>query len=481
MSGREFVTREGTGTVTLDGTTIERFAAAHAGRCLAPGDPDYDDARVIWNGSIDRRPAMIAQCGDADDVIRAVDLAREHDLRVAVRGGGHNVAGNAMCDGGIVIDLSRMTDVRVDARAGRVRAQGGATIGDVDRASLASGLAVPLGVVSQTGIGGLTLCGGHSWLARKYGYACDALVAAEVVTADGGYLEASEARNADLFWAIRGGGGNFGIVTAFEYQAYPVGPDVTFCAPFFPMEDAAGILRGWRDFAEDAPDDYSGNFNFWSVPPHENFPQELHGRAVVIPAGVCVGPVEDGQRLVQPVRELGEPLLDLSGATPYGDVQQGFDPFFGRGERFNYWKSLYLKALPDEAIDRIVARSLDRPSPWTLVTVRNMGGAMSRVPADATALGNRSAPYLLSIDTSWTDPEATDAAISWTREFWSEMRRFSDGGVYLNFPGQGEEGEQLLRASYGDANFERLVEIKTQYDPNNLFRLNQNIPPRASR
>ncbi len=479
MSGVEFVTREGTGPVTLDAAIIERFAAAHHGPCLTPGDAGYDSARVIWNGSIDRRPAIIAQCSGADDVIQAVNLAREHNLRVAVRGGGHNVAGNAMCDGGIVIDLSRMNDVRVEPEARRVRAAGGATIGDVDRASLAFGLAVPLGVVSQTGIGGLTLCGGHSWLARKYGFACDALVSAEIVTADGRRLNASEEQHADLFWAIRGGGGNFGVVTSFEYEAYPVGPEVYFCAPFFPMENAAVILRGWRDFTRHAPDEYTGNFNFWSVPAHSNFPQDLHGRDVVIPAGVCIGPLQEGQRLVQPVRELGQPLLDLSGATPYGDVQQGFDPFFGKGERFNYWKSLYLEDLVDEAIDRIVARALDRPSPWTLITIRNMGGAMSRVASETTALGNRGAPYLLSIDTSWTDPDGTDAAIAWTRDFWSEMRRFSDGGIYLNFPGQGEEGERLMRASYGDSNYERLVQIKTKHDPHNLFRLNQNIPPRT--
>lgn len=477
MAMLDVVTREGDGSVAIDARRLERLMAALGGPCLTADDAGYDDARVIWNGLIDRRPAIIAQCSDTSDVVEAVNFAREHDLRLAVRGGGHNVAGNAMCDGGIVIDLSRMNDVRIDTEARRVRAQGGAIIRDVDRASLAAGLAVPLGVVSQTGIGGLTLCGGHSWLARKYGFACDALVSAEVVTADGRRLDASHEQHPDLFWAIRGGGGNFGIVTTFEYEAYSVGPDVAFCAPFFPLEDAAGIFRGWRDFTRDAPDEYTGNFNLWSVPEIDHFPQELHGREVVIPAGVCIGPIEDGQRIVQPVRELGEPLIDLSGPTPYGDVQQGFDPVFGKGERFNYWKSLYLEDLPDEAIDRIVARALDRPSPWALITVRNMGGAMSRVPSDATALGNRSAPYLLSIDTSWTDPDGTDAAIAWTRDFWSEMRRFSDGGVYLNFPGEGEEGERLLRASYGDANYERLVGIKTKYDPDNLFRLNQNIPP----
>jgi len=335
--------------------------------------------------------------------------------------------------------------------------------------------------VSKTGIAGLTLCGGHSWLTRKHGFACDNLVSVDLVTADGRYLTASETENADLFWAVRGGGGNFGIVTSFEFEAHPIGPEITFCAPFYPMEDAARIFRHWRDFVADAPDDYTASFVFWSVPPHELFPAELHGRAIVIPAGVHCGPVAEGAKFIQPLRELGEPLLDLSGPIPYLGVQQAFDPFFNtKRERHNYWKSLYLDTLDDDAIDSIVARGLDRPNPWTLMPIRHMGGAAARVPADATALGGRDANFMLSIDTSWTDSADSDRAISWTREFWDEMQHGTRGGVYLNFVSDGEDNEAMLRASYGDANYERLVDVKTKYDPENFFRLNQNVQPRTT-
>jgi FAD/FMN-containing dehydrogenase len=443
-----------------------------------PADPDYDEARIIWNRSIDKRPALIAQCAGVADVIDAINFSRAHDLLVAVRGGGHNVAGNSLCDGGMVIDLSHMNQVRVDPDMRRVRAGGGATIGDVDRETLAFGLAVPLGIVSQTGIAGLTLCGGHSWLSRKHGFACDNLVSVDLVTAKGEFVKASESENADLFWALRGGGGNFGVVTSFEFEAHPISPEVTFCAPFYPMEDAGRIIREWRDFIIGSPDDYTASLVLWSIPAHANFPAELHGRAVVIPSGVHCGPLEDGQRFIEPLRELGEPLLDISGPIAYADVQQAFDPYFGtKRERFNYWKSIYLDALDDGIIDRIVARALDRPSPWTLIPIRYMGGAMARVPGDATALGGRDAPFMLSIDTSWTEPEKSEEAIAWTRDFWDEMQRVSDGAAYLNFLSEGDGTETLLRASYGSANYDRLVELKTRYDPTNLLHLNQNIPP----
>jgi FAD/FMN-containing dehydrogenase len=304
-----------------------------------------------------------------------------------------------------------------------------------------------------------------------------------MVTADGQYLTASETENADLFWAVRGGGGNFGIVTSFEFEAHPAGPEVTLCAPFYPMKDAkdaARIFRFWRDYMAEAPDEYTGNFVFWSIPAHEAFPVELHGQPVAIPSGVHIGPIAEGARFTQALRELGEPLLDLSGPIPYLAVQQAFDPFFTiKRERLNYWKSLYHDALDDDAVDRIVARALDRPHPTSLMAIRHMGGAAARVPAEATALGGRDANFMLSIDTSWTNPADSDRAIAWTRNFWDEMRQGTSGGIYLNFLSDGDDNEATLRASYGDANFERLVEIKTKYDPENFFRLNQNIQPRS--
>jgi FAD/FMN-containing dehydrogenase len=463
-------------------TMPENLAALSSslrGICLTAASPGYDKARAIWNALADKRPAVIVQCSGTADVIDAVRFARKNNLLIAVRGGGHNVAGNATCDDGMVIDLSRMNAVRVDPVARRAWAGGGATLGDVDRETQAFGLAAPLGIVSQTGIAGLTLCGGLGWLRRKYGLSCDALVSADVVTADGGFTTASASQNSDLFWGLRGGGGNFGIVTSFEYQLHPVGPAVTLCAPFYALDHGADIVRRWRDFVADAPDEFSSNLTIWSVPPAPTFPPELHGKAVVIPSGVHAGDLDAAAKYIQPLRELGKPLLDLSGPWPYTAVQSAFDPFFAKSERLNYWKSLYLDRLDDKAIDRIVARAAERPSPWSLIDIWQLGGAMARTRPEDTALGARDTPYLLSIDTSWTDPGKTQTSIAWTRDFWTEMRPFSRDRVYLNFPGQGEEGETLLRASYGDANYERLVDLKTKYDPENLFRLNQNIRPRS--
>lgn len=479
MSGLTLTARDGASNVTLDRETIEAFTAGLRGPCLRAGDADYEEARVIWNGSVDKSPGIIARCSGVADVIDCVNFAREHDLLLAVRGGGHNVAGNATCDGGLVVDLSSMNSVRVDPAAQRAQVAGGALLGDVDHETQAFGLAAPLGVVSLTGVAGLTLCGGLGWLRRKHGMACDALVSVDMVTADGNFITASKTENADLFWGIRGGGGNFGVVTSFEFELHPLGPMVTLCAPFFPLNDGAGdIMRRWRDFMAEAPEEISSTFLLWSIPAHPNFPEELHGTPVVITAAVHTGALEDGERLLQPLRGLGEPVLDLSGPIPYTAVQTAFDPLFVKGERLNYWKSLYIDRLDDEAIRHIVARALDRPDPWSLIAFWHLGGAMNRVDPAETALGERRAPYLYSLDTSWTDPNDSEAAIAWTREAWAEMKPFSRGGAYLNFPGQGEEGEALLRASYGDANYERLVALKNNYDPANLFRLNQNIVPK---
>jgi len=336
-----------------------------------------------------------------------------------------------------------------------------------------------LGVVSLTGVAGLTLCGGLGWLRRKWGMACDALVSVDVVTADGNFLVANKEENADLFWAVRGGGGNFGVVTSFEFQLYPVGPTVTLCAPFYRLDrNAADIVRHWSEFMATAPEEISSNCLFWSIPHHAAFPDELHGTPFVLPAALHSGALEEGEKLLKPLRTLGEPILDLSGQLPYAGVQAAFDPLFAKGERRNYWKSIYLNRIDENAIARVVARAHERPNSWALIALWHLGGAMNRVASSETALGVRNASYLCSYDTSWTDRADDARAIAWTREAWAELQDYSNGATYLNFPGQGEEGEALLRASYGSDNYDRLVEIKAKYDPTNMFRMNQNIRPK---
>jgi FAD/FMN-containing dehydrogenase len=384
-----------------------------------------------------------------------------------------------MCDGGLCIDLSRMRGVRVDLATQTVRCGGGATWGDVDRETQAFGLAAPGGVVSTTGVAGLTLGGGLGWLRRKHGLSCDNLVSADIVTADGQLRTASESENAELFWGLRGGGGNFGVVTSFEFRLHPVGPLVCLCAPFYAAEDpedAKRVVRFWRDWAATALDGVSGELLFWTVPPAPDFPEAAHGRRVVALPAVSIGPLEAAEEMLRPLRELGTPIADLSGPIPGVYLQAAFDGLFPKGQLQCYWKSLYLDGLGDEVIEAIVPRAVERPSESCLVAIWQLGGAMSRVPADATAFGRRDAPFLFSLDTTWADPADNQRHVDWTRIFWSDMHAFSSGGVYLNFPGMGEEREALVKAAYG-ANYERLVALKNAYDPTNLFSVNQNIVP----
>jgi FAD/FMN-containing dehydrogenase len=446
---------------------------------LTPDDPGYDEARAVRNGLIDRRPALIIRCNGAADVVAAVNFARDRGLLVSVRGGGHNVAGNAVNDGGLVIDLSAMRGVWVDPEARTVRVQGGATWGDVDRETQLYGLATPGGVISTTGVAGLTLHGGWGWLRRKYGYSVDNLLAVDIVTADGQPRRASETENPDLFWAVRGAGSNFGVVTSFEFRLHPLGPMVALAAPFYALEDAEQVLPAWRDFMAASSEDVASNALFWGIPAVEAFPAELHGRAVLILATMYAGDATEGEQVLQPLRELATPLLDLSGTMPYATLQSAFDPFFPKGWLY-YWKSLYLDRLDEEVVPAIVRYAAERPTPNALMALWNLGGgAARRVGAEATAFGSREAPYLLSFDTTWTDPADTERNIAWTRTAWADMRRFGGGGLYLNFAGFGEEKEALVRASYGP-NYERLATLKAQYDPHNLFRMNQNIQPMAA-
>jgi FAD/FMN-containing dehydrogenase len=455
---------------------VDQLHASFRGDILTPAAPGYDEARQVWNGVIDRKPAIIARCISTADVVAAVNVAREHDLLVSIRGGGHNVAGNAVNDGGLVIDLSDMRGVTVDPVARTARVQGGATWADVDSETMKHGLVSPGGKVSSTGVAGFTLHGGMSWCVRKLGLALDNLRSVEIVTADGQVRTASADENADLFWAVRGAGSNFGVVTSFEFALHPAGPEVAFAAPFYPADDAAEVLRAYRSFTASAPDEISSQALFWSVPAHPMFPAELHEKPVLIVAACYCGDVAKGRQALQPLREFADPLLDLSGLMPYTVLQTAFDPFFSRGAYY-YFKSMYFDELSDSTLDTLIEIAATRPSPSAMMALWHIGGAMGRVPEDATAFGNRSAEYMFSFDTAWIDPSASDRCIAWSRTSWESLRQLSTGGLYLNFGGFGEEKNALARAGYG-ANYDRLVQIKTIYDPGNLFRVNQNIPPK---
>jgi FAD/FMN-containing dehydrogenase len=466
---------EATTAAPVEAEAVEAFAAGVRGRVLAAGDEDYDEARAIWNGLIDRRPALIVQCTGAADVVDSVNFAREHDLLLSIRAGGHNVAGNAVNDGGLMIDLSAMRGVRVDPSTQTVRVQGGATLGDLDRETQLFGLAVPAGVVSTTGVAGLTLHGGTGHLRRKHGLSIDSLLSVDIVTADGQMRTASATENEDLFWAVRGAGSNFGVVTSFEFRAHPVGPMVMVGAIFYPFDDVPALLRAWRDYVTTAPDELSSIVLLWTVPPGEAFPPEHHGKPVVVVAGCYSGSVEDGEPVVQPLRELARPLIDVSGPWPWLGLQSGFDALFPKGA-FYYWKSRALAALTDEAIEVIADYGARRPSPLTDIVVWHQGGAMSRVGETDTAYGGRDAAFLVTGEASWDDPALNEEAIGWGRAFWAAIGQHSTGGMYLNFAGLGEEKEALVKAGYGE-NFERLTALKAKFDPTNLFRMNLNIPP----
>jgi FAD/FMN-containing dehydrogenase len=469
------MTAQPTAEAALDEEAIQGLSQQTRGDVLTAGDAGYDDARSIWNALIDRKPALIVECTGAADVVDAVNFAREQNLLLSIKGGGHNVAGNAVNDGGLVIDLSQMNGVHVDPSTQTVRAQGGATWGDTDRESQLFGLAVPGGVVSTTGIAGLTLHGGFGHLRRKYGLSLDCLLSVDIVTADGQLRRASATENDDLFWAVRGAGSNFGVVTSFEFQAHPVGPMVMVGAVFYPQENARNVVPAWRDYMASAPEELSSIALFWNVPAHEPFPPEVHGAPVLIVAGVYSGAVEDAEPVVQPLRELAEPLIDLSGPWPWLGLQSGFDGLFPKGE-FHYWKSRALGELSNAAIDELADFGSRRPTPLTDLVIWHNGGAMFRVGETDTSYGNRDAAFHVTGEVNWTDASQNDEAVAWGREFWSAMEKHSTGGVYLNFPGLGEEKEALVKAGYG-VNYDRLAELKAKYDPENLFRMNLNITP----
>jgi FAD/FMN-containing dehydrogenase len=461
----------------LGETVVEQFASGLRGELLRPDGTAYDEARKVWNGLIDKRPALIARCAGVGDVVDSVNFARENDLLVAVRGGGHNVAGNAVCDGGLVIDLSPMKGVRVDPQRCTVRAESGATLGDLDRETQVFGLATPMGVVSETGIAGLTLGGGIGWLRRKYGLSSDNLVSVDLVSADGRFLTASETENADLFWGIRGGGGNFGVVTSFEYRLHRVGPEVMFCFVLYPGERAKEVLGFCQRYVAEAPEEVSPLGMLGHVPPVELFPERWHGEPMIALAAMYAGEAEVGERVLRPLRELGGAIADFSARMPYTVAQSLFDEDYPDGWRY-YWKSQNISGLNEEVIERLVTHAQAAPSHHSTVDVWYQGGAMSRIEASESAFGDRSAPIWIGVEANWEDAQDDEANISWARECVAEMRRFSGGGAYLNFAGFFEEGDRLMREAFGE-NHKRLVDLKNKYDPTNLFRLNQNIKPTA--
>ncbi len=417
---------------------------------------------------------MIARCTGAADVIAAVNFARAHSLVLAVRGGGHNVAGHALCDAGLVIDLSQMRGVQVDPRARLARVQPGVTLGDLDHETQVFGLATPLGMVSQTGVAGLALGGGFGWLSRKYGLACDNLISADVVTADGQFVTASQQEHTDLFWAVRGGGGNFGVVTSFTFQLHPVGPTVMAGMVLYPMEQAREVLHFYRDYAAAAPDDLTTAAVLRQAPPAPFLPQHIHGKPVIGIAACYSGSIEEGERTIRPLKDFGAPVADLIKPIPFVQFQSLLDSSSLAGRHY-YVKAEYLPGLNDTAIETIISYASHLSSPLTAVLIPQLGGAISRVDEQATAAGNREAQFLLNIQSCWLEPDESPRHIQWTRQFWSAMRPFSTGGVYVNML-SADDGEERTAAAYG-INYHRLMALKSKYDPGNLFRVNHNIKP----
>lgn len=461
------------GDTILTEETIQAFTDRLRGPLIRSGDHGYDKARTVWNGMIDRRPALIVRCTGTADVINGVNFAREHELLTAVKGGGHNAAGHAVCEDGLVIDLSAMNSVRVDPHTRTARVEPGVTLREFDHETQAFGLATTTGQVSMTGIAGLTVGGGWGWLSRSYGMTIDNLRSVDLVTADGELLHASEDEHEDLFWGIRGGGGNFGVVTSFEFQLHKVGPEVLAGLIVYPFEEAADLLRFHREFAMEAPDELCCYAAIIGAPPAPFLPEEVHGKTVFA-FGVCYsGPVEEGEQAVQPLRNVGDPIADLVEPMPYTAVQQMFDADYQAGAR-NYWKTQLVEPLSDEAIDIVVERADPLPTPETKILLEHLGGAMARVDPDATAYYHRDAPFSFNLYPRWTDPREDDAHISWARAFMDAVAPFATEGVGVNFLSQ--EGHERVKAAYG-ANYDRLAALKAKYDPDNLFRMNQNVEP----
>jgi FAD/FMN-containing dehydrogenase len=443
------------------------------GNVLVPDQPDYEEARQIWNAMIDRRPAVIVQCAEADDVAPAISFARKKGLELSIRGGGHNIAGNALCDNGVTIDFSSMKNVRVDAGKRRAYVEPGATLANLDEATQAHGLATPVGINSTTGVAGLTLGGGFGWLTRKYGMTIDNLISVDMITAEGKKIRASENDNADLFWAIRGGGGNFGVVTQFEFQLFPVGPEIVAGLIVFPFNQAKQVLTRYRQFVASAPEE----LNVWALlrkaPPLPFLPQSVHGKEVVVLPIFYSGAVAEAEKLIAPLRTFGSAHGEHIGAQPYVAWEKAFDPLLTPGAR-NYWKSHNFTELADGALDSIIEFAGKLPSPHCEIFIGLIGGAPNRVAPDAMAYGHRDAKFVLNVHGRWDEAKDDQKCIAWAREFFKASAPYASSGAYVNFM-TAEESDRIA-AAYG-ANYERLVAIKRRYDPENVFHCNQNIKP----
>ncbi len=453
-------------------TLKEKLGRNIKGIVLVPEDPGYEEARRVWNAMIDRRPAVIVQCAEADDVPPVIRFARENGLELSIRGGGHNIAGSALCDG-VVIDLSRLKNVRVDAGKRRAYVEPGATLANLDEAAQTHGLATPVGINSTTGIAGLTLGGGFGWLTRKYGMTIDNLVSVEMVTAEGKKIRASEDDNPDLFWAVRGGGGNFGVVTQFEFRLFPVGPEIFAGLMVFPFDEAKQILTHYSRFVNSAPDE----LNVWALlrkaPPLPFLPERVHGKEIVVLPVFCAGAIAEAEKLIAPLRSFGTVLGEHLGAQPYVQWQKAFDPLMTPGAR-NYWKSHNFTELADGALNSIVEFARKVPTGQCEIFIGMLAGAPNRIAADAMAYGHRDARFVLNVHSRWDQATDDQKCIGWAREFFKASAPYASAGAYVNFMTAEEEGR--VAAAYG-SNYERLLEIKRRYDPENIFHCNQNIKP----
>ncbi|SPB13000.1 putative oxidoreductase [Caballeronia novacaledonica] len=461
--------------INISGEAIDTLKASVRGRVISPSEADYDEARKVWNATIDRRPALIVRCAGTADVIAALAFARDKGLLVSIRGGSHNIAGSAVSDDALMIDLSALKSVRIDPQAKRAYVEPGALLADFDHEAQAFGLATPLGINSTTGIAGLTLGGGFGWISRKFGVTVDNLVAAEIVTADGTWRRVSADSEPDLFWALRGGGGNFGVVTLFEYKLHELGPQIYGGLVVYPLEQADEVLPKYREFVAQCPDELT----VWAVlrlaPPLPFLPEDAHGKPVVVLASCYVGPVENGESMLAPVRRFGTPYGEHLGAMPFTAWQKAFDPLLTPGER-NYWKSHNFASLNDETFGILTNAVKTLPSTQCEVFIGAMGGQTNRVPVDATAYANRDSIYTINIHGRWSDAADDEKCTKWSRDMFAAMTPHAIGSVYVNFM-TGEEGDRV-KAAYGP-NYERLAEVKRRYDPDNVFRSNQNVMPAA--